>query len=139
MQTAPKASPNRAWSLLAMKGWRWLQREYRCGRGALAAWVSPCVPLGVFFCFCFFLGEPPAERQRLEPKALCLWRSWALSRREEAASLLGPSLAEPAPGTEGACSGSRAGLQPPALLSTRSKASLKLFGHFGMWYFKWLF
>lgn len=52
---------------------------------------------------------------------------------------LGQSPAEPAPRTKGTCSGSRAGLQPPALLSACSEASLKLFGHFGMWYFKWLF
>lgn len=65
--------------------------------------------------------------------------SLALSRREEAALRLGPSPAELAPGTEGTCSGSRAGLQPPASLSARSEASLKLFDHSGMWYFKWLF
>ena len=78
----------------------------------------------------FFLPRRAAGReQRSEPKPPRLCRSRALSRREEAA----PRLSQlPAPG-------SGAGLRPPASLSARGEARLKLFGHFGMWYFKWLF
>lgn len=156
VQTAPKASPNLAQTLLGHKGLEMsaegaLLRAVALGTQVFAAGVSRLSRWGFSRALTsssanplWFLsdGRAAVREAVLGPEAPCPWRRRAARRREEEAGMWHrsgdcPLLSWPRDPAPPVALGwqlllllrNRVGQQPQAPSSTHSKASLKLFGH----------